>query len=376
MKHRCFVFFVLLANWALAGDSIDVRINKLSFSAKDSIHFSCRVHDYAAKRLAAATLNVWIQDRSTKQTWKFRYPVLNGELDASLAIGDSIPPGRYAINFILQRGLYSIKGELRNNHSHKSLNYLMMLKGNRKLVNSVELAGDGKFAIRNILFEDISFLVFTPEKKVKKNDLLISIETPLDSAFIPLAVFTQMIDVKPELMPVTTPEYENYRFDFGETYSNSTLPDVTVIARGKSKIEQYNDMYSTGLFRDDNARMFDGLQSDEISKSIDIETFLEYKIPGLRISRPDGENPYLVWRDEPVVVYIDEFRLEKGDPIYVNPSDVAMIKVYNPPAAVNSGFSFGGAIAIYTKKGAFENNSTRRYKFFVKGYTGFESTWK
>lgn len=376
MKLLLSALFIFLACQVMAGDSIEVRINKRSFSARDSIHFSCRIPDYAAKRLAAATLNVWIQDVTTKQTWKFRYPMLNGEVDASLAIGDSIAPGKYAMNFILQKGLYTIRGELRNNYSHKTLNYLMMLKGRKKLVDAVDLSADGSFAIKNILFEERSFIVFTPEKKVKKNDLFISIATPLDSAFTPLAVHSLLIDVKPELMNRNQQDAASYTFNFDETFTNTTLPEVVVVAKGKGKVNQYNDMYSTGLFQDDNAKMFDGLDSDQIAHAIDIETFLESKVPGLIVRRPDGESAYLVWRNEPVVVYIDEFRLEMGDPIYVVPSDVAMIKVYNPPAAVNSGFSFGGAVAIYTKKGAFENNSTRRFKFFLKGYTGFESRWK
>jgi hypothetical protein len=371
---------------AFAGDSIDIKINQLSFSSKDSIHFSCRIYDYAARGLAAATLNVWIQDVEKKQTWKFRYPLLNGELDASLAIGDSIPPGKYAVNFILQKGLYKIQGEVRNNYSHQALNYLMLLKGNKKLINAVDISPGGAFVIKNILFEDRSFIVFTPEKKVKKNDLFITISTPLDSAFTPLAIFTQVIDVKPELQKKTSTKTVPYKFNFEQTYTNSTLPEVIVISKGKTKADQYNEMYSTGLFQDANAKVFDGLETDDIANSVDIETFLEYKIPGLIVRRPDGGNPYMVWRNEPVVVYIDEFRLEQGDPIYIVPSDVAMIKVYPPPAAVNSGIStnpenprgagFSGAVAIYTKKGAFENNSTRRYKFNLKGYTGFASAWK
>jgi hypothetical protein len=250
-----FAWFMIIGSFpAKAGDSIDIKISQLSFGAKDSIHFSCRIHDYAVKGLAAATLNVWIQDIEKKQTWKYRYPVLNGELDASLAIGDSIPPGRYALNFILQKGLYKIQGMVRNNYSHGSLNYLMLLKGNKKLVNAVELSESGAFLIRNILFEDKSFIVFTPEKKVKKNDLYISISTPLDSAFSPLAIFTQLVDVKPELQKKVPGKIPSYTFDFNRSYTNTTLPEVVVVAKGKTKVDQYNQTYSTGLFQDENAK--------------------------------------------------------------------------------------------------------------------------
>lgn len=373
MRYLLLLAFIVAGFQSNANDSIEVRINQSSFSAKDSIDFTYKISNYAAKGLATATLNVWIQDIETKQTWKFRYPVLNGELNAALAIGDSIPPGTYAVNFILQKGLFRIHGTVKNNYSHKNLNYLVMLKGNKKMVNTTELNAGGGFIIKNLLFEDNAFFVFTPEKKIKNNDLFINVITPLDSAFEPIAVHTQLIDVKPELRKSATPSDDSYKFDFKKTYEVTTLPEVIVTTKAKKAVDKYDDLYSTGLFRDDNARTFDGIDDTEIMTYMDIPSFLITKIPGLSVS---GDGNLMIWRNEPVMVYIDEFRMEQGDPIYVTPSEVAMIKVYNPPASVNGGFSFGGAVAIYTKRGSFETNATRKFKFILKGYTGFDSVWK
>jgi hypothetical protein len=373
MKPLLSILFFVFAFNANANDSILVKFSKLSFSAKDSIEFSCRIPDHAAKGLSAATMNVWIQDTEKGQVWKFRYPILNGVLDAALAIGDSIPPGKYAVNFILQKGLFRVQGIVKNNHTHTSLNYMAQMKGDKKLVNSVELSSSGAFLLKNILFEDQALFIFTPGKKVKKNDLFIDVVTPLDSAFAPLAIHTQIIDIKPELRTNENETSQPYTFNFDKTLHNSILPEVTVVYKGKKKVEQYDNLYSTGLFRDDNARVFDGMENIEIMDYMDIPSFLITKIPGLSVSS-DGN--LMIWRNEPVMVYIDEFRLEQGDPIYITPSEVAMIKVYNPPAAVNGGFSFGGAVAIYTKRGSFETNATRKFKFVFKGYTGFDSAWR
>ena len=53
----------------------------------------------------------------------------------------------------------------------------------------------------------------------------------------------------------------------------------------------------------------------------------------------------------------------------LNPMDVALIKVYPPPAQLVS-LTNGGAVAIYTKRGAYENQKgAPQYNFMVKGYT-------
>jgi len=372
MKPFLSILFLAIASNVIANDTLQVKFSKLSFAAKDSIEFSCRIPDHAAKGLSAATINVWIQDTEKGQVWKFRYPILNGVLDAALAIGDSIQPGKYAVNFVLQKGLFRVQGMIKNNYSHNSINYLAQMKGDKKMINTVEVSSSGAFLLKNILFEDQALFIFTPAKKVKKNDLFINVVTPLDSAFTPLAIHTQLIDIKPELLG-DDETLQPYTFNFEKTLYNSILPEVVVTSKSKKKLTQYDDLYSTGLFRDDNARVFDGIDDTEIMTYMDIPSFLVTKIPGLSVSS-DGN--LMIWRNEPVMVYIDEFRMEQGDPIYVTPSEVAMIKVYNPPAAVNGGFSFGGAVAIYTKRGSFETNASRKFKFIFKGYTGFDSIWR
>ena len=372
MKPFLSILFFAFASIANANDTIQVKFSKLSFSAKDSIEFSCTIPDHATKGLSAATVNVWIQNVDNGQIWKFRYPILNGVLDAALAIEGSIPPGKYAVNFILQKGLFRVQGIIKNNYSHNTLNYLAQMKGDKKMFNTVEVGSTGNFLLKNILFEDQALFVFTPGKKVKKNDLFIDVVTPLDSAFTPLAIYTQIIDVKPELRSGNETS-QPYTFNFEKTLQNSILPEVVIVHKGKKKVTQYDDLYSTGLFKDDNARVFDGMDDTEIMTYMDIPSFLVTKIPGLSVSS-DGN--LMIWRNEPVMVYIDEFRMEQGDPIYITPSEVAMIKVYNPPAAVNGGFSFGGAVAIYTKRGSFETNATRKFKFIFKGYTAFDSVWR
>jgi len=374
------LLFIVLAATAItaqADHNIRVKINKFSFAAKDTIQFSCVIPEYSKLGLAAATLNVWIQDVDKQQTWKYRYPILNGECEGTLAIGDSIKPGKYAINFVVQSGLFKVYGNITSAYNEKTLNYLMMVKGKKSYFGSVEVQNGKSFLVKNVLFEDDASFLFSPTKKGKANNLMINVTTPLDSVFTPLAVFSQVVDIKPELYTAEeTRPRPTYKFDFDKAYANTTLPDVIVYSKGKKKVEQYDAAYSTALFQGGDARIFDGLENDDIANSIDIETFLTTRVPGLRLVNTEPGQTNFVWRGLPVTVYIDEFRLEEGDAIFVTPYDVAMIKVYSPPASVNTGGGGGGAIAIYTKRGNFDNNPARKYRFTFKGYTALDSVWK
>ena len=193
------------------------------------------------------------------------------------------------------------------------------------------------------------------------------------------------------LLLSTLHKTQPYSFNFSQTYLNTTLPEVVVTAKGKKKVDQYNETYSTGLFQDDNAKVFSGLDNDDIANAADIETFLIANVAGLSMARIDLGYYYFSWRNEPVAIYIDEFRMSDCEAINISPSDVAMIKVYPPPASMNSGIpksavssdecqaktsGFSGAIAIYTKKGSFDDRRTSRFRFTIKGYNALQSSWQ
>ena len=362
------ISFLLLHTVSAQDDSLFIHINKLSFPAKDTITFECAVPNYSQRHLATATLNVWIESLEDKKIWKYRYPVINGKAEAALAISDSIKPGKYAINFILQQGLFKLDGTLRNNYSYNKINYLMLTKTKESYFNAVELNERGDFNLKNIVFENEAYFIFTPGGKKKSNDLFISIHAPLDSLFSPRGIFTQVIDVKPELQKNTVAT-GTYRFNFDKTYANTTLPNVTVYAKAKTKQEEFEKNFVSGNFGN-ATRTFDGLDDASIANTPNIVTFLLGRIPGLR-TEDDGT---IFWRNQSVAIFIDEYRVENFELQYINSYDIASIKFYQSASGITPGA--GPAIAIYLKRGAEDNNKTRRYRFLVKGYTPIEEEWK
>ncbi|MFX6119297.1 hypothetical protein ABTE85_23800, partial [Acinetobacter baumannii] len=65
------------------------------------------------------------------------------------------------------------------------------------------------------------------------------------------------------------------------------LPNVTVYTKAKTKVQEYDDKYSSGLFKNENAMIFDGLENDELANSPTLGWFLQQKVPGLTVVTTD-----------------------------------------------------------------------------------------
>lgn len=379
MRKLFILCWILLANTVHASDSLQINLTAKTFVKGDTLEFSCKVPDFAALRLLNATLNVWIEDVEKNKRWRFRYPMINGEVTASLIISDKIPDGRYAVNFLVQRGFFKVMGQIIDNGKNDtSINYIMIPKNkSASYFDNASVAPDGNFRLKSTLFADSAFFIFSPPKKVRNNYLSIKIETPLDSAFTPVLYETNFITVgDPKMLLSKKTDTSRYVFESEKLLDPGLLPNVTVTAKFKSKVQQYDEQYSRGLFQRDDALVFDGIESEQIGRSISVLRYLESKVPGLTIETNEAGQEIAKWRREICEIYIDEFRMDSTSHTLISPTEIAMIKVYRPPALLSSFSGGAGAIAIYTKKGEFASNGKKRHNFIVKGYTRIESVWE
>jgi hypothetical protein len=376
MRKTICLILLFSAQYCFGSDSLRIEINHKNFNTGDTIEFTCTIPDFAALKLKSATLNVWIEDVEKSKRWKFRYPIINGEISASLAISDKIPDGRYAVNFLVQRGFFRISGKILD-HDKKdtSVNYFMVQRNKQSAyIDNAQVAPDGSFRLKSTLFADSAFFIFTPTKKVRTNYLSVKIETALDSAFVPVLSDTRFITIgDPKMVVPKKTDTSHYAFKAEETVG--TLPNVTVTGKYKSKVQQFDEEYSAGLFKNNDAIIFDGIESEDIARSINVLQFLQGRVPGLTVTKNDVGQDVAKWRNQVADIYIDEFRMDPSDHTLISPTDIAMIKVFRPPAML-SGFSGGaGAIAIYTKRGAYADNRAK-HNFVVKGYTSIDSVWE
>lgn len=373
----CCVFGICQTTAAQDKDSITIELNKTSFLPGDSINIDVALYDY--KKVAkTATIQLWVENIETGRKWKYRYPLINGQLSARLIVDSTLSPGTYAFNFLLHKTFFSINGNVQNaGKKDAALNYLMISKSRQTMMDVLPLTSEHSFSIKNLLFQDSAFIIFSKPGQ-KNNELLVNINTPLDSSFTPAAVCTYFITVAaPQGMGKPQVDTAKYLFALTDTKYKILMPEVVVTAKSAKRLENFIDENVTGVFTSDEGITLDGISSDEMANAPDLYIYLTTKVAGLRIER-DNESGMqsFKWRGQATDLFINEIRLDRDMPLAINPSDIAMIKIFRPGTSLLSDASGGGAIAIYTKTGDYNQATNRNYSFYIVGYTAAESFWK
>jgi hypothetical protein len=127
------------------------------------------------------------------------------------------------------------------------------------------------------------------------------------------------------------------------------LQAVTVRTKVKSRLEQLNDKYTTGMFNSDNGYSFDMTDGNN-SYSNDVFQFLQGRVPGLSVSNSGGEVS-VTWRNSETVFFLNEMPVDAETIRGISILDIALVKVYRPPFFGAFGGGPGGAVGIYTKRG-------------------------
>ncbi len=169
----------------------------------------------------------------------------------------------------------------------------------------------------------------------------------------------------------------SYSFKADNTQYKIILPEVVLKTESNKRLEDFERENTSGNFSSPDAIMLDGITSDEIANAPDFYTYLTIKVGGFRLDTDNTTgNRSFTWRGQPTDIYLNEIRLDPETPLWINPSDIAMIKIFRPGTSITSDAGGGGAIAVYTKTGEYKQSKNRNYSFYISGYTGVESTWK
>ena len=389
-KLVCVLWCLLIIKFGIASslDSIPVSLNTKNVRPGDTLEFNWN-GNIIGKGYATASLHLWIDHIASGKRWKLRYPILNGSSEGSLIISDSLPEGIYAFNFMASEQFIEIKGKVQNVKIKTAYNYetkkkdtiavfeLPKMKGKEMrytllgqasiLHNDyVNVDAEGGYKIPAIVFGDSAQLLFDPGRG--RGVYWISLETPLDSVFTPFHSETFFVGVqKKDVSKVQLKDTASYVFEFEDAYPDAVVLDEIVL-KGKSNAEKFEDDFVSKLFKaSPDAKTIDALDNNELMRSNSILTFLQSRVGGLFI-RSDGITTNVTWRGAPVDFYINEFPVDVNS-LNLSPMDVALIKVHPPPSQLRS-LTNGGAIAIYTKRGKYEDQKgVPQYNFMIKGYT-------
>ncbi len=153
----------------------------------------------------------------------------------------------------------------------------------------------------------------------------------------------------------------------------NTLAGVTVKAKIKSRLEILDDTYATGLFSGGNSTQFDVLGDPSSRSAQNVLTYLQGKVAGLQVnsSGAPGAQASATWRGGTPSFFLDEMPVDVSQLTSINMTDVAYVKVFQPPFFGAFGGGSNGAIAVYTQKGGSTNTGPAKslpYKQVI-GYT-------
>jgi|GEM_PF-1520802 len=371
-----FLFFFVSSN-CYSQTKLNSILNTTAFKRGDTLSFELNLSD-SFRTIKTASIHLWIENISNGKKWHYKYPLINGYLKASLVIDSTITPGNYALNFLMQKNFFRIKGEVKNAFKKENqINYVLLSKNKDIVTGSLQLDIDKFFISDCMLFQDSTNLIFSrPNHKGIK--LEIQLINELDSSFTVADSVTKFISIydKQDTVNKNSKIFETYVFSEKDRLYKTTMQEVIVNAKSKKLVDDFQKDNVSGMFGGIDGTVIDGLESDEIAHAGNLFNFLTGKVAGLNIKTTDEGIEELVWRKHTTEIYIDEIKADPEMALDISLSDIAMIKIFEPGVPVSFGSASGGTIAIYLKKGIYAKENKPSNHFYINGYTGLNTIWK
>lgn len=234
------------------------------------------------------------------------------------------------------------------------LNLIIVGKDSSKHFAFIPVQKDGSFEEKQLFFYDTAriYYSFNGNKQLTdvtqvqlENGLLRQVPKTLakNDSYHPMLISDSLARIKLNY-------YLTQQELLKKQMASTTLQEVIVKSRTKSKEQILDEKYATGLFSGGDAVSFD-LTDDPTVNAYDIFTYLQGKVAGLQVTG-NGPNTTLSWRGGTPDLYLNETKTDVNMVSGINVRDIAMIKVFRPPFFGSFGGGAGGAIAIYSKKGS------------------------
>jgi hypothetical protein len=343
----------------------------------DTLNFEINLLD-SFKTIKTASIHLWIENISTGRKWHYKYPLINGYLNARIIIDSNIAPGNYALNFFMQKNFFRIKGVVKNAYKKDNqINYVLLSKNKDIVFGNLPLDMEKFFISDCMLFQDSANIIFSrPQRKGVIPE--INLINDLDSSFTVADSITNFITVndKKDTSQKNNEIPTHYSFSANDRLYKTIMPEVVVKAKSKKIIDDFQKDNVSGLFAGTDGTVIDGLESDEIARAGNLFNFLTSRVAGLSVKTSDDGSEELKWRKHQTDIYIDEIKVDAELALDISLSDIAMIKIFEPGTQVAFGSGAGGTIAIYLKIGIYKKENKPTNNFRIMGYTGLDVIWK
>ncbi len=234
----------------------------------------------------------------------------------------------------------------------ETMTVILQAKDSSTRIYQIPKTGTTEFALRNFTFYDTLkvYYQFDKDKRLAANTSLL-----FDNGLFKGPRLVNMPPLPPgniDSLVINRAKYfarQIYRFGDGSTKVN-VLQEVIVKTKGKSKAQELDEKYASGLFAGGDATTFDFVNDASASGFTDIFQYLQGRVAGLQINNSGG-SVSLLWRGSATSTFLNEMPVDAQTLSSISVADIAYIKVFRPPFFGASGGGAGGAIAIYTRKG-------------------------
>ncbi|MEI8075769.1 MAG: hypothetical protein WCH78_13550 [Bacteroidota bacterium] len=266
----------------------------------------------------------------------------------------------------------------KKNSKTPSINLILSAKDSSEFMLTVPIQSDGSFSAKNVVLYDTTKIFYTLNDKT----LTAKTKVRIDNDFYKVdhTILFQPVETNIDTIGLT--KYlnlieEQKRVELLK--QKTTLKEVTVYAKEKTRIKQLDVKYTQGLFSTETKNSFDMSTMQNASHTQSIFDFLTGKVPGLTIGNSIGgiatEN-VVNFRGGEVSFYLNEVLIPTSDLPSIDVGSIAYIKVFDPPfAGAETQIAATGArkkpglpliassaaIAMYTKIGGDQTEEKTKY---------------
>jgi hypothetical protein len=264
------------------------------------------------------------------------------------------------------------------NSKTPSINLIISTKDTSEFMLTVPILADGSFSAKNVVIFDTSKIFYTLNNKTLSSKIKVRIDN--DFYKVDPKIIMDSDETNIDTLGLAKYHYfidEQKRLELLK--QKTTLKEVTVYAKERSRIKQLDLKYTNGLFSSETKNSFDMSSLQNASHTQSIFDFLTGKVPGLIIGNTLGgiatEN-VVQFRGGEVSFYLNEVLIPTSDLPNIDVNNIAYIKVFDPPFAGSetSIAATGGrkiiklpliasstAIAMYTKIGGDLTSEKTKY---------------
>ncbi|MGA1435741.1 MAG: hypothetical protein ACO34C_09615, partial [Candidatus Kapaibacteriota bacterium] len=252
--------------------------------------------------------------------------------------------------------IYGLKNA--NGTDNMLMNMIVQYKDSSKNFIFQPISKDGYFENRDLFFYDTVRIYYSFNQNQKLNEVA---TVQFDNGLLKFNNKTSIISEQDRLYTWSDSlaksrmaYFLKLQEDWKKRSQYKTLQEVLVKSRVKPKEDAIEKQYATGMFSGGDAFVFDLMNDPAAQTGFDIFAYLQSRVPGLQISR-SGINVSMNWRGATPDLFLDQTPSAVSVLQTLTMQDIAMVKVFRPPFFGSIGGGSGGAIAIYTKKGASRN---------------------